>query len=75
VDGTTAVISSVSGRQHVDNETGDQFVVLQNGNRYEGQPGHSDFAIIKFEEYGVRVKEKEVLAINYKHYSTPTRGC
>jgi len=69
---TMAVISSSSGRQYVDDETGDRFVVLEDGSRYEGRPGKDNYAIIKFEEHGVRVKERDAAAIRYKHKSTPT---
>ncbi|MBN4080521.1 LPS export ABC transporter permease LptF [Beggiatoa alba] len=67
-----SIISSESGRQHIDNETGDHFIVLLNGNRYEGQPGQDNFAIIKFEEHGIRVQERDAAAIHYKHKSIPS---
>ncbi len=66
------VISSESGRQYVDKETGDRFIVLNNGSRFEGQAGKDNYAIIKFEEHGVRIKERDAAAITYKHKSTPT---
>lgn len=66
------VISSESGRQYVDSETADRFIVLKNGSRYEGQVGQDNYAIIKFEEHGVRIKERDAAAINYKRYSTPS---
>ena len=66
------VLSSESGRQYVDSETGDRFIVLLNGSRYEGQPGDDSYAIIKYEEHGVRVKERDAKVIRYKHKSTPT---
>jgi len=71
-DGKKAIISAASGRQYIDADTGDKFVVLNNGSRYEGKPGQLNFAIIKFKEYGVRIKEKDVAPIRYKHYSSPT---
>ncbi len=67
-----AVISAAGGRQYVDKETGDRFVVLENGSRYEGQPNKGNYAIIKFDEHGVRIKERDVASIRYKHYSIPT---
>ena len=66
------VLSSESGRQYVDSETGDRFIVLLNGSRYEGQPGDDIYAIINYEEHGVRVKERDAKVIRYKHKSTPT---
>lgn len=66
------VLSSESGRQYVDPETGDRFIVLLNGSRYEGQPGDNGYAIIKYEEHGVKVKNRDAAVIRYKHKSTPT---
>ncbi len=72
IDSKLTVISSESGRQYVDKETGDRFIVLSNGSRYEGQAGKDNYAIIKFAEHGVRIKERDVGTIRYKHKSTPT---
>ena len=36
-------------------ETGDDFMVLNEGRRYQGTPGQMDYTISDFEEYGVRV--------------------
>ncbi|MDD5180595.1 MAG: LPS export ABC transporter permease LptF [Gallionellaceae bacterium] len=35
---------------------GDRFLVLLNGTRYEGSPGHYDFRIVEFERYAVRIE-------------------
>lgn len=72
INSNLTVISSESGRQYVDPETKEQFVVLLNGSRYEGKPGDESFAIINFEEHGVKVKDRDAAAIRYKHKSTPT---
>jgi len=53
------IISSETGYQYVDPETGDRFLVLVNGNRYVGNPGQADFKIVKFEKYAVRIQEKK----------------
>lgn len=37
---------------------GDKFLVLENGRRYEGEPGKLDYKIMDFEKYAVRVEEK-----------------
>ena len=53
------IISSKSGYQYVDPETGDRFLVLVNGNRYVGTPGQADYSVVKFEKYAVRIQEKK----------------
>lgn len=52
------VVTSASGYLK---ETGDgeQFIVLENGVRYEGAPGGGAFVITEFDEYAVRIQEKE----------------
>ncbi|MFM9970761.1 MAG: LPS export ABC transporter permease LptF [Burkholderiales bacterium] len=39
--------------------TGDRFVVLLNGRRYDGTPGSPDFKIMDFERYKIRIESKE----------------
>jgi lipopolysaccharide export system permease protein len=37
---------------------GGQFLVLKNGRRYQGVPGHADFQSMEFERYSMRVSTK-----------------
>ncbi|SIT07173.1 LPS export ABC transporter permease LptF [Neptunomonas antarctica] len=51
--GQLRVVLAESGKQVVINpDTGDRFVVLKNGYRYEGVPGQADYHEIKYAEYG-----------------------
>jgi lipopolysaccharide export system permease protein len=36
-------------------ENGDRFLVLQNGRRYEGEPGSAEYKIYEFQRYAMRV--------------------
>lgn len=45
---------------------GDRFVVLLNGRRYEGTPGTSEYRIMEFERYAVRIETKEARGIEQK---------
>lgn len=49
-----AVITAKKGRQYNDPKTGDQFIVAENGYRYEGVPGQKNFRVVKFGAYGMR---------------------
>src|SRR5687768_977135 len=40
-------------------ETGDRFLVLLNGRRYEGEPGSADYKIYEFQRYAMRVDALE----------------
>ncbi len=39
---------------------GDRFLILLNGTRYEGTPGQSDFRIVQFERYAMRIETVEM---------------
>jgi len=41
-----------------DVETDDQFIVLVNGSRYEGNPGSPDYRVVDFEKYALRIEPK-----------------
>lgn len=38
---------------------GDRFIVLQNGRRYEGEPGRLDYRVVDFERYAIRIEPHE----------------
>jgi len=62
--GNLGITSSKSGEMKVDPVTGDRFIILKDGNRYEGVPGQADYKVTQFKEYGVVVaqgSEKQVV--------------
>ncbi len=54
-----AVVAAETGRQVTDPDTGVRYLVLENGYRYEGQPGEANYREIQFEEYGIRLPETD----------------
>lgn len=52
-----SIISATSGYRTIDKKTGDQFLVLENGFRYEQLSKTNQTAVIQFETHGVRVEE------------------
>ncbi len=50
------VVVAERGYQQIDENTGDRFIVLKNGSRYEGIPGNADYRMIDFETYAIRIK-------------------
>jgi lipopolysaccharide export system permease protein len=52
-----SIISATNGYRMVDKKTGDQFLVLENGFRYEELGKSKQTAVIQFEKHGVRVDE------------------
>ncbi len=71
--GTLGLITATKGYQYVDPKTGDQFIVLKDGYRYEGEPGERDFSVGEFVKYGIRVvqKEKGLAKVSSRMRSTP----
>jgi len=58
-DAKLGVVMSVGGRQEL-RENGDRFLVLENGRRYEVEPGSAAFKIMDFQRYAVRNASGEV---------------
>ena len=57
-DGRLGVVMADTGTQEM-TENGDRFVVLEQGRRYEVEPGTPEFRIMEFERYWVRTQDGE----------------
>lgn len=51
------IVSAAGGKEWRDPKSGDRFMVLKDGYRYAGIPGHKDFQVVKYGQYGVRIEE------------------
>lgn len=47
-------------------ENGDRFIVLENGRRYEVEPGEKEFRILEYGKYAVRIETKESRGVEVK---------
>ncbi len=56
----------------VEEPNGDRFIVLEDGRRYEGQPGSADFRLIEFERLGRRIEPAEARALPTSNKAIPT---
>lgn len=56
--GRSGVMISRTGRTETASN-GDRFLVLENGRRYEGNPGEADFHVMEFERYATRIESGE----------------
>lgn len=54
------IISAANGHQWTDPKTGDQFIVLNQGYRYTGNPGQKNYQIVQYDQYGIRIKTPKV---------------
>jgi len=60
INGKNSIVSAESGHRLEDKETGDQFLILENGQRHEGPLENGQSAVIRFASHGIRlVKEPE----------------
>lgn len=53
------IITAEAGYHTVDEATGDHYLVLQNGYRYTGEPGQSNYTTSHFNEYGILIRRVE----------------
>jgi len=70
--GQQVILSSKSAHQIVDQKTGDRFIVLVDGYRYEGIPGSPDFKIINYGQHAMRIEEQEIVQSYRKHRARAT---
>jgi lipopolysaccharide export system permease protein len=59
--GQVNIVVSTTGHTET-RANGERFVVLENGRRYDGEPGHPDFRISEFGRYGVKIQNQPVVS-------------
>lgn len=70
--GASSIIRSQSGHQMVEEKSGDRFMILESGYRYEGEPGQDNYTVVEFEKHGIRIQEMEPKITSRKHKAIPT---
>lgn len=71
--GQLGLVTAESAYQATDPETGERFIVLTNGRRYEGEPGRVDYSIARFGEYAVRIPQFELVDFQPPRSAAPWR--
>lgn len=71
-EGRTSRIIAEVGHIERDPKTGDRILFLENGHRYEGQPGEEDYTILDFKRHGIRIEEKQIESVHMRRRSMPT---
>ncbi len=59
-NGRLVVVVADRASQSVDPDTGERFLVLRDGVRYEGLPGEGEWRVLEFAEHGVRLTPSPV---------------
>lgn len=66
------VLVAESGRQVI-HEDGSRYLILENGYRYDGNPGKADYRVIKYGTYGILLPKPEISAEIGEREAIPTR--
>lgn len=66
-----SILVAEGGRQEV-REDGSRYLILENGYRFDGEPGLADYRIIKYDVYGVLLPQPEVAAEASEREAIPT---
>ena len=54
-------LTAQRGEEYLDRASGDRYLLLRNGYRYEGEHGQGAFRITRFEQHGLRIQERAVV--------------
>jgi len=73
-DGALSLISAKSGFQRVDEASGDRYLVLDDGYRYEGEPGRGDYRVSEFKRYALRIQESQGGVVEQRRNSLSNRA-
>lgn len=72
-DGTRPlVLFAEKGRLKREPVTGDRYVILEDGNRYDGEPGREDYTMTRFKTHAVRVDERQAQSSRRQKDSIPS---
>ncbi len=69
----TEVITARRGWQQLNPETGERFMILEDGFRYEGRAGLGNFRVLQFERSRFKIAERGESGVRRKQESIPTR--
>lgn len=71
--GRHGVLLAATGREAGDANSGERLLVLENGVRYDGTPGQSDYRVIRFDRYSIRVELPAPVLRHTPFHAMPTR--
>jgi lipopolysaccharide export system permease protein len=65
------VLVAKTGREVTDTASGDRFLVLDNGVRYDGTPGQGDYRTLAFERYALRIELPTPVVRSASYHAMP----
>lgn len=66
------IFRSETGHFEIDSQTGDKFLVLEEGYRYEGKAGDQDFTIAQFASHSLLIEKGQEGEVRERHKAMPT---
>jgi lipopolysaccharide export system permease protein len=69
--GKLGLVTAETAYQRTDPDTGERFIILTEGRRYEGTPGQLDYLVGRFDEYAVRIPTAETDSAQISESSKP----
>lgn len=66
------IFRSETGHFEIDQQSGDKFLVLEDGYRYEGKAGDQDFTIAQFATHSLLVEKGQQGEVRERHKAMPT---
>jgi lipopolysaccharide export system permease protein len=66
------VFRAERGHFHVEPATGDKYLVLEDGYRYEGKAGQQNFTIVHYDTHQVLIEKGEAAKASQRHKTLPT---
>jgi len=66
------VFRADKGRFEIDAETGNKYLILEQGYRYEGQAGDQDFTIAQYETHSLMIEKGEQKQVRERHKALPS---
>jgi lipopolysaccharide export system permease protein len=67
-----AILSADGGYRLIKKDTGDRFLVLENGFRYDGPTKNGQTRVIEFEHHGVRIVDRPLGKIEFRQIAVPS---
>jgi len=61
-----------SGYQQVDENTGSHFLVMENGYRYDGEPGTADYRVTSYDKYAIKLPTPKPVTRRLESEMKPT---
>jgi len=71
--GRNSIMSAKSGYRYTDSKTGDKFLVLENGELHEGEPGSARYKRLTFASYAIRIEPRPSFFKTSRAEGLPTR--